>query len=567
MSSIDTDGAKIVQLRQIRAYHQLTKHLPTRPSPGPGFLDWDNQPDPFRRYEGSDRVELDLPELDPCPLYDAILGPDALPATPLNISSISELLYFSVAISAWKQVHGAPPWSLRVNPSSGDLHPTETYLILGPDARVDAKPTVYHYHVYGHELEARAVIPATVWAAMSKHLPPAAFLLGFTSIHWRETWKYGERAYRYCQHDLGHAIAAVCYSAAVMGWSTRVINSIQDACLAAMFGIFEQQGVEAEHPDTLLVVWPKHAQGRSDPAVPCVSDEISEVFKKLTWKGQPNTLSPETLTWSAIDDVSRVIHQESPPRLTADYGTADQSTLPQSKRLHSARAIIHQRRSAVAMDGNTTLSSASFYHMLARTMPGNEIPFSCLPWPPSVSLAIFVHRVTGLDPGLYMLVRDPTHGDALCQSLSHDFDWARPAGCPADVPLLRLRLGDAKAASQTVSCHQEIAADGVFSLGMMARFEAALAEHGAAFYTRLHWETGVIGQALYLEAEAAGIRSTGIGCFFDDAMHDILGITDTSWQSLYHFTVGGPLDDPRLQTLPPYGHLRRRSADEDTRDP
>ena len=34
-------------------------------------------------------------------------------------------------------------------------------------------------------------------------------LVALTSIHWREAWKYGERAFRYCQHDLGHAIAAV----------------------------------------------------------------------------------------------------------------------------------------------------------------------------------------------------------------------------------------------------------------------------------------------------------------------------------------------------------------------
>ena len=25
------------------------------------------------------------------------------------------------------------------------------------------------------------------------------------------------------------------------------------------------------------------------------------------------------------------------------------------------------------------------------------------------------------------------------------------------------------------------------------------------------------------------------------------------WQSLYHFTVGGPVEDPRLTTLPAYG--------------
>jgi hypothetical protein len=35
-------------------------------------------------------------------------------------------------------------------------------------------------------------------------------------------------------------------------------------------------------------------------------------------------------------------------------------------------------------------------------------------------------------------------------------------------------------------------------------------------YPRLFWETGVLGQVLYLEAHAVGISATGIGCFFDD---------------------------------------------------
>lgn len=64
---------------------------------------------------------------------------------------------------------------------------------------------------------------------------------------------------------------------------------------------------------------------------------------------------------------------------------------------------------------------------------------------------------------------------------------------------------------------QDIASDGCFSLGMVARFEPVLREKGAWMYPRLFWETGVIGQVLYLEAHAVGISATGIGCYFDDS--------------------------------------------------
>ena len=56
---------------------------------------------------------------------------------------------------------------------------------------------------------------------------------------------------------------------------------------------------------------------------------------------------------------------------------------------------------------------------------------------------------------------------------------------------------------------------------------------------------------------AAGVRSTGIGCYFDDAFHELLGLKGDEFQDLYHFTVGGAVEDRRLMTLPPYAHLRR----------
>jgi hypothetical protein len=89
---------------------------------------------------------------------------------------------------------------------------------------------------------------------------------------------------------------------------------------------------------------------------------------------------------------------------------------------------------------------------------------------------------------------------------------------------------------------------------LLAEFQQPVSA-AAWHYRRLFWETGLIGQVLYLEAEAVGMRGTGIGCFFDDSVHETLGLKDRQFQSLYHFTVGKPLEDSRLQTLPAYGHL------------
>jgi hypothetical protein len=123
---------------------------------------------------------------------------------------------------------------------------------------------------------------------------------------------------------------------------------------------------------------------------------------------------------------------------------------------------------------------------------------------------------------------------------------------PEDLPLFLLAPVDCGGVARQLSCGQDIASDGFFSLGMLAEFDAALEKGGAPSYRELFWETGAIGQALYLEAEAAGARGTGIGCFFDDGVHELLGIADSRLQSLYHFTIGIPVDDSRLTSHPGY---------------
>lgn len=183
------------------------------------------------------------------------------------------------------------------------------------------------------------------------------------------------------------------------------------------------------------------------------------------------------------------------------------------------------------------------------------MPWDVWPYEPAIHLVIFVHRVDGLTPGLYFLVRDSKKLAFVQQSMNPELTWTIAPGCPDGLPLYRLLEGDARKLAVQVSCHQDIAGDSAFSFGMLAEFEGTLRERGAWWYPRMFWESGLLGQLLYLEAEAAGVRATGIGCFFDDPVHEVVGIKKLTLQSLYHFTIGGPVEDSRLQTLPPYGHV------------
>ncbi len=130
---------------------------------------------------------------------------------------------------------------------------------------------------------------------------------------------------------------------------------------------------------------------------------------------------------------------------------------------------------------------------------------------------------------------------------------------PKQLPLYHLYSGDCRQIAKTISCHQPIASDSAFSLGMVAEFGETI-EAAPWLYRRLFWECGLIGQVLYLEAEAAGIRGTGIGCYFDDSVHEILGFKDDKFQSLYHFTVGKPLEDSTATDFTGLWAFERRSV-------
>jgi nitroreductase len=157
-----------------------------------------------------------------------------------------------------------------------------------------------------------------------------------------------------------------------------------------------------------------------------------------------------------------------------------------------------------------------------------------------------------LIPGVYALPRSLAVLARLQAAVLAEFDWQ---AITDELPLYHLYTGDCRRIAKTLSCHQAIASDSAFSLAMVADFTDTIKDT-PWLYRRLFWECGLIGQVLYLEAEAAGYRGTGIGCYFDDSVHEILGIKDGEFQSLYHFTIGKPLEDARLQTLPAYSHLQ-----------
>ncbi len=526
----------------ILQYHEETKHHYYRFAPSLGYLDWDNQPDPFRRFQGSPLQTLPLLPISETPSYASLFNPRNISPEPVHVNSISRFLRNALAISAWKRQLDER-WSLRVNPSSGNLHPTEGYLIL-PKPIFELDGGVYHYSSREHALEQRAKFNIGSFENI--------FFIGLSSIHWRESWKYGERGFRYCQHDAGHAIASLGISAALLGWRLVMLDELGDQEVSQILGLdrasdFEQ--AEDEHPICIAAVVPYQRSINIE-----IPDSEIDAISKAEWMGHANLLSESHVDWQIVNLAAAATFKEQTRSVNLQSNQNLNSVLmPENYDSLSAEKIIQQRRSCLGLDGITSISRDIFYSMLNRVIPSHFL-FDALSQmrKPRIHFAIFVHRVEGLDPGLYFLVRDSTALEPLKSAMNPKFQWQIPVGCPESLGLYLLETGDYRGRATGVACDQDIGGNGVFSLGMIAEFEEPIRTIGSWMYRGLFWEAGFVGQILYLEAEAAGIRATGIGCYFDDPMHELLGLKGRQFQDLYHFTMGGPVEDERLTTEPAY---------------
>lgn len=543
-------------LEVVRDYHQRTKHRFEGYARGPETLDWDEQPAPFRHFEPAPQIKLPListfsPESLP---GQALQRPfTALgrlqPALAPSLESIAVLLQLSLGLTAWKRF-GPDRWAVRANPSSGNLHPTEAYLVIGGIAGLT--DGLYHYRPEEHALELRAEHEGEAGE------PRLGILL--TSVMWREAWKYGERSFRYCQLDTGHAAGALRYAAAVLGWHLQEQAQVDSVTLARLAGVdrLEEfparraQETEIEEAEILLAAGFGNAAPPSfDPA------RLQTLAERAQWHGTASPIDQHPMyRWPVIAEIAAATRRNGgefqpgglpsvEPDVSRSIGTASQTT---------AHELLTNRRSAQRFDHDYVMTHAQFAAIVSRLQPSNALPWDVFGEPPRAALVFFVSRVEGLAPGLYLLPRSTRSADSLRPRLDQRFACEPVAGIDA---LLKLTEMDAQALKRMVRslhCHQDIAATACFALGMLFDFETAL-QQSPANYRSLYREAGLIGQVLYLEAEAHGLRGTGIGCFFDDPVHALLGLQDGAWQTLYHFTVGLPITDPRIESAPAYTDL------------
>ncbi|MDQ6759153.1 MAG: SagB/ThcOx family dehydrogenase [Acidobacteriota bacterium] len=500
-----------------REYHEATKHTAEGLRRAQHSLDWANMPDPFRHYEGV--PVLDLPSDPPVletPMLDVLRG---VPRTTLDQTSVpagptflSQLLFYSAAISASKRVASTGNrYALRVNPSSGNLHPTEFHFISR--GLQDWPDGLYHYRPSAHMAEQRAA--GDLGMPFGNSSAPLVFLL--TSIAWREAWKYHDRAYRYCLHDIGHAWQAVALAAEAMGCDVAAVGNFPDDDVAQLCRLNQDE-------------WPMLVIEVSGGGIPVRQIEAQ---RPVWFGGRANQLSKETTAYPWIDRIHEATKNSSAISMitrTSAFqppGTGcGEITLPSPGTSQRGFGdVTRLRRSALDfMGGMRSISLPQLSAILAVSTHRLVADFCSASF---IQLYLYAHRVDGLASGVYRVWPKFTERE--------------------ETTLQEIKSGDQRVVAAGLSLGQDLAGNACVTFSMIGDLERATRAHGERGYRYVHFEAGAIGQRLYLAAESFGMGATGIGAFYDEEVHRYLNILPEQGQVVYHFAVGYPVPDPRLE--------------------
>ena len=484
-----------------RDYHERTKHSPVSIRSGPHYLDWDNQPHPFKVYENRDSLPLEehLVSSD-MPALRALSAPAPEGEREITRQELGELLFLCAGVTRRRRYFGGE-MLFRAAACTGALYHIDIYVVTGALADLDAG--VYHFAP-----DRFALTPlrtgdhrgALVEAGGSEDaLVHAPAILVLASTFWRNSWKYRDRAYRHCFWDGGTILANGLAAAAARGIPARTVMGFADAPVNHLLGLDADKEAalclvplgrsaagEApggrELPPLDLATRPLSAREVDYPPIREMhaASSLEDGAEARRWREGDPEEAGSSATAATADSVAAV--RELPLEVEAaslPAGSLEQVIV----RRGSTRRFSHE---AITF---AQLSNALHYATRGVALdvdPGGLRPLN--------QLYLIVNNVDGAAPGAYVL--DSGRGRL---QLLKEGDFRKEAGF--------LGLG------------QEIPADASVNVYFMADLDPVLRRYGNRGYRLAQMEASITAGRLYLAAYAQGFGASGL-TFFDDDVTD-----------------------------------------------
>ena len=508
--------------RQIDAawiYHNGTKHSYRSIRANPHYLDFDNQPVPFKIYTELDPIALPadlsssgMPSLS---AISAVTARRDRHASPTK-QTLAEILFLCAGITRRRKYPGGE-MLFRAAACTGALYHVDLYLVC--DELQEIPAGVYHFSPHDFALrrlrqgDFRGVLARASGAEPSVVEAPVVLLCA--STFWRNAWKYQARAYRHCYWDDGTMIANLLAAAAARGLPAKVVIGFVDAAISELLGLDPKR----EAPLSLVSL----GCGAAQPVLPSTSlvpqvlqiqplskREVDYPAIRAMHEASSLESADEVVQWRAASDNLNGVHHD---RSTNGRLVFLQALSDDDMPTDTIEEVI-VRRGSTRQFARQSISFGQLSVLLGRATRGISADF--LSTGDSFNqLYLIVHAVDDLASGAYVYRRD-LHALELLK----EGDFRRQAG--------DLGLG------------QDIPADCSVNVYFLADLNRLLDRFGNRGYRAGQLEASIIGGKLYLAAYAQGLGASGL-TFFDDDVTEFFSPHAAGKSVMFLIAVGKSL--------------------------
>jgi SagB-type dehydrogenase family enzyme len=492
-------------------YHERTKHSPVSIRSVPHFLDWDNQPLPFKIYEDAEAVGL-----GPIPFDSERPDPGSVGA-----ETLSRLLFFTAGITKHLRFPGGE-MPFRAAACTGALYHIEVYLVSADLEGLRAG--VYHYDPRRHALDR---LRSGDWRAFLSDaaggetaVSEAAAVLLLTTTYWRNAWKYRARAYRHAFWDAGTMLANLLELGSALSVPLRLVLGFADASVHRLLGVDSDK----ESAVALVAIRGPRTEPAPDipepevlrsSTVPLSREEVD--YPEIREMQRESSLGSgaEARTWREGGPPVSAPHPASPADLVSlESHPLDRGGLRLEEVIRKRGSARRFAQTAVGFDEFSTILTAATRGSSADCLPASGL--LCDPY-------VIVNDVRDLPSGAYAF--HPQSG---------------AAGA-----LERLREGNLRERARFLDLEQDLAGDASANLYLLVDLEPLLERYGDRGYRVAQLEGGIVGGKVYLASYALGLGATGL-TFYDDAVTEFFSPHASGKAVMFLVVFGNPARRPAL---------------------
>jgi SagB-type dehydrogenase family enzyme len=489
-------------------YHEATKHSHRSVRTNPHFLDFNNQPLPFKIY----------PTLEPSRMPTEVrqTGAAALSAIAANVSAqvnaapdldtLAQLLYLSAGITRHRKYPGGEIY-FRAAACTGALYEIELYLVCGDLANLPAG--VYHFAPAEFGLRKlrigdyrNVLVEATASEPAIVHAP---LTIVCTATYWRNAWKYQARTYRHFGWDNGTLLANLLSVATALGLPAKVVCGFVDATVNSLLD------VDPEREVAFSLVAIGHDSGTSALAqsarelpeiarlrletVPLSRSEIDYPLMREMHAASSLDSAQEVVAWrdSPLDSASPATTQLPPPAKSPAASLVQLNPLSDTEIFRDPIEQVILRRGSSRQFARTPISLSQLSTMLDRATRGIPADFLSPFGSQLNQLYLIVNAVEGLASGAYVFHR----GRQLLECL---------------------KLGNFRDQAGYLGLEQQLPADAAVDIFFLADLRLIFDRFGSRGYRAVQLEAGILGGKLYLAAYAQRLGATGLTFYDDDVI-------------------------------------------------